>query len=242
MKDNKDKNDRNNKANKAKQTKKKRETPTCVRGQQLDKNKSALELFRSAKRFANLNELELALENVEEALSIDTVDDDNYNQADAYFLATQICRRAKEYTMALKFVEEGIRTVNPYRPDGPKFVLAKGVTLLQMADAKSGGSKREEFLGKAIDSFKMAVTVSEVLLNQKVEYRFEPKDISTIKRYLTVAIYDSAYANDLLGNRRQAIEALDRLFEFDPHFSVPDSAFELYHKIRDEKRVLHIAK
>ncbi|MEA3343169.1 MAG: hypothetical protein U9Q92_03305 [archaeon] len=233
---------KNNKENKTKKTENKRKTPIGIDDQQIDKNKSAQKLFKSAKRFANLNELELALENIEEALSIDTVDDDDYNQADAYFLATQICRRAKEYTMALKFVEEGIKTVNPYRPDGPKFVLAKGVTLLQLADAKSGGSKRKKHLDKAIDSFKMAVTVSEVLLNQKVEYRFEPKDISTIKRYLTVAIYDSAYANDLLGNRRQAIEALDRLFEFDPHFSVPDSTFELYHKIRDEKRVLHIAK
>jgi len=237
-----DKNNRNNKANKTKQTENKRKTPTGVDDQQFENNKSAQKLFKSAKRFANLNELELALENIEEALSIDTVDDDNYNKADAYFLATQICRRAKEYTMALKFAEEGIRTVNPYRPDGPKFVLAKGVALLQMTDTEPRDSKRKKLLDKAIESFKMAATVSEVLLNQKVEYRFEPKDISTIKRYLTVAIFDSAYANDLAGNRRQAIEALDRLFELDPHFCVPNTTFELYRKIRDEKRVLHIAK
>jgi len=112
----------------------------------------------------------LAQENIDEALSIDTMDDDNYNRADAYFLAMQICRRAKEYSMALEYIEEGIKSVNPYRGDGPKFVLAKGVILLQMAELEHSASKREKHMDAAIESFKMAVSVSDVCVQKRKAY------------------------------------------------------------------------
>ncbi len=211
-------------------------------GDALDNNKKAFKFYREARRFVNLNELELALENVQDALSIDTVDDDNYNRADVYFLAMQICRRAKEYVMALDYIEDGIKCVNPYRVDGPKFVLAKGVVLLQIAETEQNASKRGKRLGTAIESFKMAVSVSGVLLDRKTKYRFEAKDISTIRGYQQIALFDIAYAHDLSGHRRDAIVSLDRLFELYPHFRVEETPFELYDKILAEKRIVHIAK
>ncbi|MFH1127190.1 MAG: hypothetical protein ABIG84_01520 [archaeon] len=214
----------------------------AVDSETLENNKKAYGLCKSTRRFMNLNELDLALENIQEAISLDTVDDDRYNIADAYFLATQICRRLKDYQSALKYIEEGIKTVNPYRPDSPKFVLAKGVIYLQSREYEKKEKKIKKELASAIEGFRMAITVSEMLLNQKTEYRFEAKDISVIKKYHTIAIFDLAYANDLMGYRRESIAALDRLFELYPDFSIHETSFELYHKIRDEKRVMHIAK
>ena len=209
---------------------------------QLENNRKAMALFRGAKRYLCLNELILAQENIDEALSIETMDDDNYNRADAYFLATQICRRAKEYAMALDYIEDGIKSVNPYRGDGPKFVLAKGVVLLQIAEIEQSASKRKKYLDSAIESFKMAVSVSDVLLSSKAKYNFEAKEILTIKRYQKIAIFDLAYAHNIAGQRREAIASLDRLFELYPDFRVEKTPFELYNKILSEKKILHIAK
>ena len=209
---------------------------------QLENNKKAMDIFRGAKRYLHLNELVLAQENVDEAISIDTMDDDNYNRADAYFLAMQICRRAKEYSMALDYIEEGIKSVNPYRGDGPKFVLAKGVILLQVAEVEQSTSKREKYIDSAIESFKMAVSVSDVLLSRKSKYHFDANEVITIKKYQQMAIFNLAYAHDIGGHRREAIASLDRLFELYPHFRVEKTPFELYNKILAEKKVLHIAK
>lgn len=206
-----------------------------------DNNKKAIERFNGAKRFMSLNELELALENVGDALSIETIDDDNYNRADVLFLATQICRRAKEHKMALDYIEDGIKCVNPYRADGPKFVLAKAVIYLQIAENETNNSRRRKELNKAIESLKMTISVSEVLINRRTKYRFEAKDVATIKRYHQIAIFDIAYAYDLAGYRREAIHSLDRLFELYPHFKLENTSFELYTKIWTEKSVLHIA-
>lgn len=220
----------------------KKETTTRFDEERLENNKKAHELYCSARRFMNLNELELALETIDEAFDLNTTDDDDYNKADAYFLAAQICRRVKDYDAALEYIENAITSVNPYREDSPKFALAKGVILLQLIDTWSHNSKRKKKLAMAIESFKMAITVSEVLMNQKVEYRFGVNDIATIKKYHQIAIFDIAYAYDFIGNRRAAIESLDRLFELYPSFSVEKTSFRLYSKIRDEKRVMHIAK
>jgi len=209
---------------------------------QLDNNKKAMDVFRGAKRYLLLNELVLAQENIDEAISIDTMDDDNYNRADAYFLAMQICRRAKEYAMALEYIEEGIKCVNPYRGDGPKFVLAKGVILLQVAEVEQSSSKREKYIDGAIESFKMAVSVSDVLLSRKSKYHFDAIDVVTIKKYQQMAIFDLAYAHDIGGHRREAIASLDRLFDMYPHFRVEKTPFKLYNKILAEKKMLHIAK
>ena len=144
--------------------------------------------------------------------------------------------------MALDYIEDGIKSVNPYRVDGPKFMLAKGVVLLQIAETEQSASKREKHLGTAIESFKMAISVSGVLLARKTKYRFEAKDISIIRRYQQISLFDAAYAHDLAGHRRDAIASLDRLFELYPHFRVEKTPFELYDKILAEKRVVHIAK
>ena len=209
---------------------------------QLENNKKAMDVFRGAKRYLRLNELILAQENIDEALSTDTMDDDNYNRADAYFLAMQICRRAKEYSMALDYIEEGIKSVNPYRGDGPKFVLAKGVILLQTAELEHSASKREKHMDAAIESFKMAVSVSDVLLSRKSKYHFDESEVLTIKKYQQMAIFNLAYAHDITGHRRESIASLDRLFEMYPHFRVEKTPFELYNKILAEKKKLHIAK
>lgn len=210
-------------------------------GAKEDNNRKATDLFREAKRFTSLGELRLAIENINRAISLDTVDNAEYNKADAYFLAGQVCRRMKDFRMALDYIEKGIRTVNPYRKDSPKFALSKGVIQLQLSEIEHEQTVKKLYFG-AIESFKMAVTVAEVLLDNRNNHSFEPQDLAVIKKYHTIAIFDLAYSHDLAGDRRSSIEVLDRLFEIYPHIHVGNTTFELFEKIRQEKMVSHTAK
>lgn len=210
-------------------------------GAKEDNNRKATDLFREAKRFTSLGELCLAIENINRAVSLETIDNAEYNKGDAYFLAAQICRRMKEFRMALDYIERGIRAVNPYRKDSPKFALSKGVIQLQMAEVEHETAVKKLLFG-AIESFKMAVTVAEVLLDNRNEHSFEPHDILVVQKYHMISIFDLAYAHDLAGDRRSSIEVLDRLFEIYPHIHVGSTTFDLFEKIRQEKIVSHTAK
>jgi len=210
-------------------------------GAKEDINKKATDLFREAKRFTSLGELPLAMENIDLAISLETVDNAEYNKADAYFLAAQLCRRMNEFKHALDYIEKGIRCVNPYRKDSPKFALSKGVIQLQMAEVEHETAVKKLLAG-AIESFKMAVTVAEVLLGKKKDHCFEPQDLLVVKKYHMISIFDLAYAHDLSGDRRSSIEVLDRLFELYPHIHVGSTTFELFDKIQQEKAVSHTAK
>lgn len=231
----------NSKDAKVHETRAEHKTAIVNVGAKEDNNRKATDLFREAKRFTSLGELSLAIENINMAISLDTIDNAEYNKADAYFLAGQVCRRMKEFRMALDYIEKGIRSVNPYRKDSPKFALSKGVILLQMAEIENEMAVKKLLFG-AIESFKMAVTVAEVLLDNRSEHCIEPQDITVVKKYHMIAIFDLAYAHDLAGDRRSSIEVLDRLFEIYPHIHVGDTTFELFEKIRQEKIVSHTAK